>query len=420
MGANLVFVGDDFTGASDSLATYATHGWRTRLLLSPSSATEAEAADLDAVGIPTDLRSLSPDKAAVTIKQLWPVIAGAEPDVLHFKVCSTLDSSAHIGSIGQAADALAARFQPDVVAVIGGQPSLGRYCVFGHLFARGPDGLVHRIDRHPVMRAHPVTPMVESDLRCHLSQQGMPSLTLITIADLGDPIRVDRALRAGPVLFDVMDLADQQRIGEALARVGGKQLLIGASSVAEIVAGRRVCEPVPLSVPAAASHKVLVFAGSRSETTQRQVARATGYRLAALTPAGLQQDRLHEDDLQALRIGTPLLIHLDPTANYGMSADALADACSRFVARVLEDVPVDILGIAGGDTSSRICARLGLASLSFEKRLDAGVPVCIAEQPGGPLHGMRLMLKGGQMGGEGLFTGLLMGAPIEPRQPAAF
>jgi hypothetical protein len=38
------------------------------------------------------------------------------------------------------------------VPIVGGQPSLGRYCVFGHLYApAGQGGEVHCIDRHPTM-----------------------------------------------------------------------------------------------------------------------------------------------------------------------------------------------------------------------------------------------------------------------------
>jgi uncharacterized protein YgbK (DUF1537 family) len=51
-----------------------------------------------------------------------------------------------------------------------GAPALGRYVVFGHLFARAGDEIV-RLDRHPTMRVHPSTPMHESDLRRHLGMQ---------------------------------------------------------------------------------------------------------------------------------------------------------------------------------------------------------------------------------------------------------
>ena len=43
--------------------------------------------------------------------------------------------------------------------IVVGAPKLGRYCVFGNLFARhNVDGVVHRLDRHPTMSVHPTTP----------------------------------------------------------------------------------------------------------------------------------------------------------------------------------------------------------------------------------------------------------------------
>ena len=69
-----------------------------------------------------------------------------------------------------------------------GAPRLKRYQAFGNLFA-AVDGVGHRLDRHPTMSRHPVTPMHEADLRLHLREQ------------TGAPHRADRpgaaALRRG-------------------------------------------------------------------------------------------------------------------------------------------------------------------------------------------------------------------------------
>jgi 3-oxoisoapionate kinase len=57
-----------------------------------------------------------------------------------------------------------------VTPLVVGAPQLKRYTAFGHLFA-GYQGQTYRIDRHPVMSRHPVTPMDEADLRIHLARQ---------------------------------------------------------------------------------------------------------------------------------------------------------------------------------------------------------------------------------------------------------
>ncbi|WP_353476309.1 four-carbon acid sugar kinase family protein (plasmid) [Salipiger sp. H15] len=398
MGARIVFVGDDFTGASDSLATYASAGLRARMVVGGGAE-----GGLDVLGLPTDLRSLPPGRARADIAALWPRIAAEAPEVLHLKVCSTFDSAPDVGSIGAVAQELIARFAPDVVAVIGGQPSLGRHCVFGTLFARGPDGATHRIDRHPVMSRHPVTPMHEADLRLHLAAQGLTGLALVGFPDLADPQAVAETLRAGPALVDVTRPEDLPLIAEALRLAGGRQLLIGASSVAEILGqGAAQGEPEP-ACPAPASDNLLLFAGSRSSTTAAQVAAANRYTSLALTPDALRTGSLIEPAAELLRSGTPTLVHLLPDADYALAPDALADRCADYVAAVLDRAEVGHLGLAGGDTSSRICVRLGFDTLAFERRLGPGICICTARHPDPRRDRMRVMLKGGQMGAPDLF-----------------
>lgn len=397
--SEVVFLGDDFTGASDSLATYARNGWPSRLVLGVDAGTTG----LAALGLPTDLRSLGPRAAAAEIAALWPRIAAATPRIVHFKVCSTFDSSPAVGSIGAVTADLIQRFRPDVIAVIGGQPSLGRYCIFGNLFAAGPDGMVHRIDRHPVMGQHPVTPMAEADLRQHLRHQGMPDLDLIPYTALGDTAELVRRLRGGPVLLDVTTAHDQSMIAAALRIVGGRQLLIGASSVAEIVA-KTCCladQPAPIAPPV--SRNLLVFAGSRSANTQVQVARAQSYTKIPLTPQALHSEHLIAEVVAQLRAEVPVLVHLQPNVAYDLSPDALATESSAFVAAVLAQVDVGYLGLAGGDTSSRIANRLGFDALDFARSVGAGACICVGRHRDAGRDRMRIMLKGGQMGTPDLF-----------------
>jgi 3-oxoisoapionate kinase len=397
--AEVVFLGDDFTGASDSLATYAKGGWRTRLVLSEAGIVD----ELDALGLATDLRSVGPDRAAADIARLWPFIEKADPRVLHLKVCSTFDSSPETGSIGAVALDLIARFRPDVVAVIGGQPSLARYCAFGNLFAKGPDGAVHRIDRHPVMSRHPVTPMKEADLRRHLALQGLGDLALVPVTALDDTDSVLEALRAGPVLFDVMSPEDQHQIAATLQRAGGRQLLIGSSAVAEILAAGKDRTAAAATSGLPGSRNALVFAGSRSAVTQTQVARATRFEKLALTPDLLGSAPFLDKAAELVRRGVPVLVHLVPDAEYGFGPGDLADAGSAFVSGLLSRADVGYLGLAGGDTSSRICAALGFDALEFESTLTSGVSICAASHSQDRLDRMRIMLKGGQMGDPALF-----------------
>lgn len=393
-----VFIGDDFTGASDTLATFASAGWRARLFLKPPR--PEECAGLDAIGFATSLRALAPDAALDVIADLWPAIEALEPQTIHLKVCSTFDSSPSIGSIGAVANDLARRFAPEHLAVIGGQPNLGRYCVFGTLFARASDGLVHRIDRHPVMAHHPVTPMTEADLRRLLAAQGLEGLDVCLSQEA-----VVLPLRT---LFDVRDASDIRSIAHALTPLTGRRLLIGASSVAQVLT-----EGIPgtghaLPTPPPAGKGLLVFAGSRSPVTKAQVAAATRFhRIPVLPDDFASLTDLCNKARNALDAGAAVLVHTDPDLDYGMSPDDLAIASAGLLGEILAHSRVGWLGIAGGDTSSRICELMGFSAIDFLETISPGVALCRALHPSQELDGLRLMLKGGQMGDENLFNRLL-------------
>src|SRR4030095_8679922 len=152
-----------------------------------------------------------PDEIDENLEPVRAAMSRLPVPLVHYKVCSTFDSSPSIGSIGRVMDLSRASFGPGAVPVVAATPALGRYCAFGNLFARsGTDGLVYRIDRHPIMSVHPVTPMHEADLVRHLGHQtAMPiaSVTLPQLA-LGDAAadtelqRLDATMTGGAVLFD--------------------------------------------------------------------------------------------------------------------------------------------------------------------------------------------------------------------------
>jgi uncharacterized protein YgbK (DUF1537 family) len=416
----IVFVGDDFTGASDTLATLARAGLRARLYLDPPTPDDIASENLDAVGVATALRAMPAAEISVMVGEMAPALARLSAAYYHYKVCSTFDSSADIGSIGSAAAMLAHRLGPSVTAVLGGQPSLGRYCLFGHLFAAASDGRVHRIDRHPVMSRHPVTPMEESDLRLHLGEQGLGPFRLVSFVEQErDSEAVSRALEETDrtILFDVASDASLKGIGKALHAVatGRPLLLIGSSSVAEcLVASRsdaRCSGDLPVEPPAlepatGRTGAVFVFAGSRSSLTREQVAAVRSFKTVPLDPDVLVDMRAAEDAIDACRsallAGRHCLAHLIPERSYDASGFALAQWSATFVETVCRSAHPAALAVAGGDTSSAVVRHLGFASLSHLGDLDR-VPLCVGHSSDPTRDGMVLMLKGGQIGGTDLF-----------------
>ncbi|HEY6132621.1 MAG TPA: four-carbon acid sugar kinase family protein, partial [Rubrivivax sp.] len=254
-----VWYGDDFTGASDTLATVAGAGLRACLFLAPPTPAQRERVGaLDALGIAGTARSLTP---GLQREELAPVAAFFEtlqPAVTHYKCCSTYDSAPAIGNLRQGLQALRRAAHTGPAMVLGGQPSLGRYCAFGELYATaGHDAEVHRIDRHPTMSRHPVTPMHEADLRRHLGTQGLAPMALVDLRllDAGDAAGIDRVVETHAadggqaVLFDATRGEHLLQIGQSWWRRADRQplLVLGASSVAQalIAAWPHAFPPAP-------------------------------------------------------------------------------------------------------------------------------------------------------------------------------
>ncbi|MES2611252.1 MAG: four-carbon acid sugar kinase family protein [Pseudomonadota bacterium] len=425
--ARLGWYGDDFTGATDTLATAAQAGLRALLFMGVPTAAQLErAGPLDAIGIAGAARAMAPETMRAELEPVGRFFAQMRVPVLHYKVCSTFDSAPQMGSIGMAVHTLRQHVENRFVPIIGGQPSLGRYCVFGHLFARaGSDPAVHRIDRHPTMSRHPVTPMQESDLRLHLAQQGLQPVPGIDYPLYAQPLaRQEAALdatlagRPAAVLMDASRPEDLQAVGQLVWRRAqqARLLAVGPSSVVQALAMQwphAAATAAPLLV--AAQGPVFVLAGSLSPVTAQQVRAAVSYErvpidVACLVQGGEAAAQAVADQVGALlRGGRSVLAVTAGSASGGATAHAVAQAGGRLLARVLAQVPLRRIGIAGGDTSSLAVQSLSAWGLSYRASLAPGVALCQlhSEHPG--LDGLEIMLKGGQMGPDDLFERLLHG-----------
>ena len=419
-----VWYGDDFTGASDTLATVAQAGLRTVLFCGvPADEQLRRAGPLDAFGIAGAARSMAPDAMRAELAKVGPFLARSGARVLHYKCCSTFDSAPRVGSIGVAVESLRAWAPGNPVIIVGGQPNLGRYCAFGELFAVAqPDGPVYRIDRHPAMSRHPVTPMQEADLRVHLARQGLTDIDLVDLRRYGESTGVDPALGSSgqAVLFDVTRDRDLAAIGRLMwdRSERGPVLAVGASSVAQaLIATWRTERPARDDRVEPAHGPVLALAGSLSPSTARQILAATRYERVPLAPERLAGDASYvaaqADRLAALLAsGRSVLAHTTPIGRdastiAGHATARLAPACGALLRAVLRKTRVHRIGIAGGDTSSHAVSALEPWGLEWIGQVDRGVPLLRARADDAGVDGLELMLKGGQMGADDLFDRLL-------------
>jgi len=430
----VAWYGDDFTGATDTLAEVSRAGLRSLLFLGvPSAEQLRRAGALDAIGIAGAARAMAPAEMQAELRGAGRFLAGTGARVLHYKCCSTFDSAPHVGSIGAAVQELRRHMPNPLVPIVGGQPSIGRYCSFAQLFARaGAAPEIHRIDRHPVMSAHPVTPMHEADLRLHLAAQGLADIrsvphTAYPRSPQSADAWIERTMDAaeGCLLLDLVDDAQLDLIGRLIWRAASRLplLAVGPSSVQQALARAmpgRAASPAAAPLPPATG-PVLVVAGSLSPVTARQIAACRRYARQPLRVERLLADPAYaagqaRQAIAALAQGRNVLAHTDlpsqaPAAEHTAAA---ARATAQFAAAIVQGSAqagnrLGRVGIAGGDTSSQATLALGLWGLAFRCVLAPGVTVSMARSDDPLTDGMELMLKGGQMGGDLLFDDLALG-----------
>lgn len=390
-----IFVADDFTGASDTLATLSRGGMRARLFRDVPQ--PQNVAELDAWGVATDARALDATAIADLAHRLGKGISAFDPKFLHLKVCSTFDSNSGIGNIAVLAQGLADAAGIRDIAVIGGQPSLGRYAIFGTLFARGPDGMIHRIDRHPVMSIHPVTPMAEADLIRHLAQLGLHDVEMVLRGGQGGRF---------PRLYDALEQQDVSSAGRDLAASSSPKLVMGSSSVAEAWLANHMFQPTSTCLPATVTGPILVFAGSRSSLTTTQVTAASNIARLPVNPAdimagGMALQYATDWTCSRMRNGQDCILYLTAEGSGTISPSVLAQRSARFVQEMMSGGFVGSLIVAGGDTSSAIVKELGPDWMEHAGDVCPGVPILRA------CMGARefpLVLKGGQMGPKDFFA----------------
>ncbi|WP_407050979.1 four-carbon acid sugar kinase family protein [Methyloraptor flagellatus] len=437
----LSFYGDDFTGSSAVMEVLTFAGVPTAMFLAPPSPeTLSRFEGLRAIGIAGVARSRDPDWMAANLPAAFAALARFGAPVAHYKVCSTFDSSPACGSIGKAIDLgapiLGGAWHPLVV----GAPAIRRYQAFGHLFAGTDDG-VFRLDRHPVMSRHPVTPMDEADLRLHLGRQTDRPIGLVDLAAIkagAADAALIRARAAGAEIVAI-DTIDEETVAEAgrLIWNGGRGpvFAIGSQGVeyALVAHWRRIgLLPETVAVPRARRVERLVgVSGSCSPITAQQlaVAEAQGFVLVDLDAAAAVDERswsaalaaAETAALQYLGEGRDVIVATargpdDPAVARlraavsvagvpaGVVNDRIGDGLGRLVGAVRRRTGIARAAIAGGDTSGYAMTALGVEALAAIAPLAPGAPLCRVHARDAAIDGFEVVLKGGQMGAPDFFN----------------
>jgi 3-oxoisoapionate kinase len=419
------YYGDDFTGSTDVLEALAGNGVATVLFLGVPDEKHLRAfPNCRAIGIAGESRSRDPQWMTDNLSAAFSYLQKLGAPVNLYKVCSTFDSSPQVGSIGRALEIGQDVFRASMIPIVVAAPHLRRYVIFGNLFAEGGDG-IYRIDRHPTMMRHPVTPMKESDLRMHLAKQTKRSIGLLDIIALHGERPSEKLhdlAREGyrAVVFDGLDEVSLEKTGRLLwpndsAR---QEFVVGSSGAAyAFVAHLRETGVLPPTVPSELIRKVdrlLVLSGSCSPVTETQIRTAmsqayVGIPLDAASLCGndpLAPDSLFNQAKQTLAAGRSVILYsalgqADPAL--AAQGDDLAIAMGRLLRRLVIECAARRVVIAGGDTSSKAARQLGLHALTFVASTQPGAPLCRGHAADAALDGLEIVLKGGQVGTPNFF-----------------
>ena len=425
----LAFYGDDFTGSTDALEFICRAGAKTILFIEPPIQEQLAAfPDLDAFGVAGKTRALPPQAMEKILLPSFQQMKATGAKHVHYKTCSTFDSSPTMGSIGKAIDCGATVFKNELIPIIGGMPTLGRYCLFGNLFAQmgiGSNGKIYRLDRHPSMSKHPVTPAEESDLRLHIGKQTKEKIGLIDVLLLEKPINSwkeglhDEAV----VLIDALNEEHLTRIGEWLEaqRKEDETLFSVGSSGVEMALGnywnsKNILKTVTEWNRPGMASPLLVLSGSCSPVTAKQIAWAAtnGFEEVELDAVKACNENTVDETVinkinSLLQQQKNLIVHTGSKQPQNLSSEKLGSALGSIAKESVKQSDVKRVVVSGGDTSSFAARAMDIEAVEMIAPLIIGAPLCKIYSKNKMMQGIEVNFKGGQVGSENYFEVLRNG-----------
>ena len=397
-------IADDYTGGTDVASAFRRVGLRTVLLFGPPT-DETEIPDCDAVVVSLKTRNL-PAQEAVRLSletRAWLVDLGV--DHVYFKYCSTFDST-DAGNIGVVADALIDASDATITVICPTSPEHGRTVYQGYLFVGD------RLLSESPMKDHPLTPMRDSNLVRVLGRQTPHRVALVpheTVRQGSSAVAATlQRLGASGVRYAVVDAVSDRDLETVAAASASLPVLTGAAGLARSLGGL-------LGATVQDEHQIrelpdgptLILAGSCSDTTLRQVTRAT----RTIPALQLDPGKSTIDDLRRVAMswidnhldGDALLVYSSstPAERAAHGVDGASEALEELfadLARHAHGAGVRRVVVAGGETSGSVVAGLDVhtAAVAFEE--DIGVPWIVAGD-----DDLWLLLKSGNFGGDDLF-----------------
>jgi len=435
----LSFYGDDFTGSTDAMEAMSSAGIETVLFLqTPTPEMMSRFPKVRCVGLAGSSRGRTPEWMEVELKKSFKALMNLGAPILHYKICSTFDSSASIGSIGKAIDIGLSLLPCDWSPMIVGAPRLNRYQIFGNLFA-AVKGVGYRLDRHPTMSNHPVTPMHESDLRVHLAQQTKRKIELIDMTALKnktsqEKLNLLKSREPSVVMIDVLDDETLFESGKLVWENKGTSTFTASSSGLQyalttywrrigLISESNENTPIQYTQP---TQQIAVVSGSCSPVSGEQInwARSKNeFIVERLNIEACLNHTTREREIQRVETlatkairdkkspvifsaegpSDPAVLSFDTIAvKYGLTKGEASRCIGTCLAQIMKNLldreSLSRVVIAGGDSSGEVASALEIEALTMKATLTPGAPLCQSWSNNPRRDGLEIVLKGGQMG----------------------
>lgn len=405
-------IADDFTGATDLAALMARTGLSVSLRIGiPEPGTPSDAdCEVVALKIRTEPVDEAVSEALKALVWLQEIGAGT----FFWKYCSTFDSTAK-GNIGPVAEAIMQQLGCDQTVYCPSFPENGRTVFQGHMFV-GEELL-----SDSPMRAHPLTPMTDSNLLRLLTPQVSKPVGLINRRTVSGGVKAVQSRLAqldaegiSHIILDAINDEDLSILGPALAPM---KFITGGSAIAQ--SSVRALSDTGTDNQTAIETTIttntpLVLSGSCSAMTQSQVAQfAQGHPSFKLDPMelALENDALEKAKnwLESQPVNAPKLIYAtaDPDAVKQAQSSLGRDRAGQVVEDALAKLAQFALQIghrrfvvAGGESSGAVTKALSVKQLKIGKEIAPGVPWTYTRS--GEFE-IALALKSGNFGDENFF-----------------
>lgn len=398
-------IGDDFTGSSDLGLMLADGGMRTVQYVGTPNVPASS--DIDAGIVALKTRSVPVQEAIEKSIQAYRWLKAQGCQQFMFKYCSTFDSTAN-GNIGQVIDALVEEIGTDKpVVVCPVFPGAGRSIYQGHLFVN--DTLLSESG----MQNHPLTPMIDPDIRRVLAPQTSRTVGHLALSDILSGKARSRLLgeaNEGRQLV-VCDAVSEDNLYEIAKAASDFPLITGGSGIALGIPANFGKTSANKAHWTKSSRRVLCLSGSCSIATRGQI-KTHGDKGGVLLK--LDADAIISGSVDAdhalkwarEQTALPLVYSSDNPKQvkavqnkYGLetAASAFENLFSE-IARQASDYGFGAIISAGGETSGAVVEALNADALEIGPMIDPGVPAIKVTG-----QNLTLALKSGNFGAPDFF-----------------